>query len=165
MTLAGGCFWCVEAVLEQIPGVLDAQSGYLGGKTPNPTYREVCEGDTGHAEAVRITFDPAVVSLDALLDWFWKSHDPTTPNRQGNDVGTQYRSAIFVENDAQRRTAERSKADAQKLFEDPIVTEITNAGPFTPAEDYHQDYYRLNKAYPYCRAVIAPKLKKLGIEK
>jgi len=164
-TFAGGCFWCVEAVLEEIPGVLDVKSGYIGGTTPNPTYREVCEGDTGHAEAVEVTFDPAQVTYGALLDWFWKAHDPTTKNRQGADVGTQYRSAIFTHSDVQRAAAEASKAAAQARFEDPIVTEITPAGVFTVAEGYHQDYYRLNKAQPYCRAVIAPKLQKLGIEK
>lgn len=163
-TFAGGCFWCVEAVLEQIPGVLDARSGYMGGTTPNPTYEQVCSGRSGHAEVVQVTFDPAKVGYDALLEWFWKAHDPTTLNRQGADEGTQYRSAIFVHSDAQRAAAERSKAAAQAQFEDRIVTEIVPASAFTPAEGYHQDYYRGNRAQPYCRAVITPKLKKLGLK-
>jgi peptide-methionine (S)-S-oxide reductase len=163
-TLAGGCFWCVEAVLETVPGVLDVRSGYMGGATAKPTYREVCNGDTGHAEVVQVTFDPAKLAYEDLLAWFWKAHDPTTMNRQGADAGTQYRSAIFFHSEAQRAAAEKSKAAAQKDFADPIVTEITAAGAFTEAEDYHQDYFRLNGSQPYCRAVIAPKLKKLGIE-
>jgi len=163
-TFAGGCFWCIEAVFEQIPGVVDARSGFMGGTSQNPTYGQVCEGDTGHAEVVQVTFDPARVSYAKLLEWFWKSHDPTTLNRQGPDVGTQYRSAIFFHSEEQRRVAEASKAEAQAEFRSPIVTEITQAGTFTEAEDYHQDYYRLNSTQPYCRAMIAPKLHKLGLD-
>jgi peptide-methionine (S)-S-oxide reductase len=163
-TFAGGCFWCIEAVFEQLPGVVDVRSGFMGGTTANPTYREVCTEDTGHAEVVQVTFDPAKVSYDALLDWFWKSHDPTSLNRQGADEGPQYRSAVFFHSPEQKVAAERSKAAAQKAFADPIVTEITEAGAFTEAEGYHQDYYRQNRAAPYCRAVIQPKLKKLGLK-
>lgn len=163
-TFAGGCFWCVEAVLEQVDGVIDARSGYMGGASRNPSYREVSAGESGHAEVVQVVFDPAKVTYEALLDWFWKSHDPTTLNRQGADEGTQYRSAIFVHGPEQRAAAERSKAAAQARFEDPIVTEIADAAPFTEAEDYHQDYYRQNRAQSYCRAVIQPKLKKLGLK-
>ena len=163
-TFGAGCFWCVEAVLEQLDGVFDVSSGYMGGTVPNPTYKQVCAGTTGHAEVVQVTFDPAVIPYATLLDWFWKLHDPTTLNRQGADVGTQYRSAIFVHSEAQRAAAERSKAAAQPAFDDPIVTEITTASEYYPAEDYHQDYYRLNTSQGYCRAVIAPKLNKLGLD-
>ena len=163
-TFGAGCFWCVEAVLEQLDGVLDVTSGYMGGEVPEPTYQQVCSGTTGHAEVVQVTFDPAVLSYDALLAWFWRLHDPTTLNRQGADAGTQYRSAIFYHSPAQREAAERSKAAAQAQFADPIVTEITAAGAYHPAEDYHQDYYRLNTRQGYCRAVIAPKLNKLGLD-
>jgi peptide-methionine (S)-S-oxide reductase len=165
-TLGAGCFWCVEAVLEQIDGVKSVESGYMGGTTPNPTYRDVCNGDTGHAEVTQVTFDPDTLSYADLLEWFWRLHDPTTLNRQGNDVGTQYRSAIFFHSEEQRGTAEASKraANDSGAFADPIVTEITPAGTFYSAEDYHQEYYRLNKSQPYCRMVIAPKLGKLGLE-
>lgn len=161
-SFGAGCFWCVEAVFENLDGVKAVESGYMGGDVKNPSYREICSGATGHAEIVQITFDPAVISYEALLDWLWRSHDPTTLNRQGADRGTQYRSAIFYHSEAQRMSAETSKASAQKYFDDPIVTEITQATQFYPAEDYHQDYYRQNKTAPYCQMVIRPKLKKLG---
>src|SRR6185503_5790230 len=164
-TLAAGCFWCVEAVYQQIPGVLKVESGYMGGKVPDPSYDAVCTGATGHAEVVQVTFDPARLTYPKLLESFWKLHDPTTLNRQGNDVGTQYRSAIFYHSDAQREAAERSKGEAAKHFPSPTVTEITRAGPFYKAEDSHQNYYRLNKRQPYCQFVIRPKLEKLGLEK
>ena len=165
ITLAAGCFWCTEAVFQQIPGVISVTSGYTGGTAPNPTYHEVCTGKTGHAEATRIVFDPKKTSLEKILEVFWEMHDPTSLNRQGSDSGTQYRSAIFYNNDAQKGIAEKSKAAAKKEFSKPIVTEITKAGEFYPAEDYHQDYYSLNKdRNPYCRAVISPKLKKLGLK-
>lgn len=160
-TLAGGCFWCVEAVFERLPGVKSVTSGYTGGNTKNPTYREVCAGDTGHAEATQIEFDPEQISFEKLLDVFWDAHDPTTLNYQGNDHGTQYRSAIFYENDAQKLAAEKSRAAAAKKFARPIVTEITALTRFYKAEDYHQDYYRNNQNAPYCRAIIRPKLEKL----
>ncbi|GAC1406736.1 MAG: peptide-methionine (S)-S-oxide reductase MsrA [Candidatus Velthaea sp.] len=139
-TFAAGCFWGVEADFRDIPGVLSARVGYIGGRTDNPTYRDVCSKATGHAEGVEVVFDPAVVSYDALLDEFWKLHDPTTLNRQGPDVGTQYRSAIFYHGDAQRAAAETSKARHQSVFTRPIVTEIVPAATFWPAEDYHQRY-------------------------
>lgn len=165
VTLGAGCFWCVEAVFKQIPGVVSVTSGYMGGKVKHPTYQQVCEEDTGHAEVVQVVFDPKKVSLEKVLDWFWKLHDPTTLNRQGADSGTQYRSAIFYHTDAQKTVAEAAKKAAQKDFTDPIVTEITKAGDFWPAENYHQDYYFLNKnKNGYCRAVIEPKLKKLKLD-
>lgn len=163
-SFGAGCFWCVEAVFESLDGVHAVESGYMGGEVKDPTYREICTGTTGHAEITQITFDPAVVSYDTLLDWLWRSHNPTTLNRQGGDTGTQYRSAIFYHSDQQRTTAEASKAAAQKDFDEPIVTEITAAETFYPAEAYHQDYYRLNPAAPYCQMVIRPKLKKLDLE-
>ena len=165
ITLAAGCFWCTEAVFQQIPGVISVTSGYTGGTVPNPTYHEVCTGKTGHAEAARIVFDPKKTGLEKILDVFWEMHDPTTSNRQGPDSGTQYRSAIFYNNDVQKQIAEKSKAAASKAISKPVVTEITRAGEFYLAEDYHQDYYTLNKdRNPYCRAVISPKLKKLGLK-
>lgn len=165
-TLGAGCFWCVEAVLQQYDGVLDVQSGYMGGHVDEPTYRQVCDGDTGHAEVVQVRFDPSRISFEQVLEIFWRLHDPTTLNRQGNDVGTQYRSAIFVHSAEQREQAEASKArhDASGEFADPIVTEVTEASTFWKAEDYHQGYYRENSEQPYCRMVIAPKLDKLGLE-
>lgn len=162
-TFGAGCFWCVEAVFENLEGVQKVVSGYMGGSVKNPTYEAVCSGSTGHAEIIQITFDPAAIQYETLLDWFWRSHDPTTLNRQGADKGTQYRSVIFYHNEDQRAIAEASKAEAKKYFDDPIVTEITAASEFYPAENYHQDYYRLNKAAPYCQMVIRPKLKKLGL--
>ncbi len=163
-TLGAGCFWCIEAVLEQLDGVQSVVSGYTGGETLNPTYSDIGKGQTGHAEVVQVTFDPTVLPYKDLLDWFWKSHDPTTLNRQGADRGTQYRSAIFVHSPAQRKTAETSIKDVAPTFADPIVTEITDAVTFYVAEKYHQGYYFENSSQGYCRAVIAPKLKKLGLK-
>ncbi len=161
-TFGGGCFWCVEAVFETVEGVLDVVSGYAGGKRRNPTYEEVCAGTTGHAEVVRITFDPGVVSYERLLEVFWEAHDPTTSNRQGADVGTQYRSIILTSDDGQRATAERSRAAAAQRIGRPVVTEIVPLTAFHPAEEEHQDYFRRNPQAGYCVYVIAPKLKKLG---
>lgn len=163
-TFGAGCFWCVEAVFENLDGVKAVESGYMGGATVNPTYQQISTGETGHAEVTRIYFDPEVIKFETLLDWLWRSHDPTTLNRQGADVGTQYRSAIFYHSEAQREAAEASKTGAQSMFESPIVTEITPASKFYVAEDYHQDYYRQNKNAPYCQMVIRPKLKKLDLE-
>ena len=165
VTLGAGCFWCTEAVFQQLPGVVSVTSGYMGGHVKNPTYDDVCTGESGHAEVSQIVFDPKKTSLEKILAVFWHAHDPTTLNRQGGDSGTQYRSAIFYSTDAQREVAEKSKREAAKEFADPIVTEITKVGEFYPAENYHQDYYRLNKGRnPYCHAVIGPKLKKLGLQ-
>ena len=165
-TFGGGCFWCIEAVLEQTPGVKKVVSGYMGGRTANPTYKEVCSGDSGHVEVVQVSFDPAVVGFDKLLDVFWHAHDPTTLNRQGNDVGTQYRSVVFYHGVKQRDAAEAVKAKlaASGTFKDPIVTAIEPASAFYAAEDYHQEYYRNNRSQPYCQYVIRPKLKKLGLK-
>lgn len=163
--LGAGCFWCTEAVFQQVPGVISVTSGYIGGTVKNPTYEQVCTGLTGHAEASRIVFDPRKTSLEKILAVFWEAHDPTSLNRQGADSGTQYRSAIFYNTDEQKKIAEKSKAEAGKEFSKPIVTEITKATEFYSAEDYHQDYYRLNKnRNPYCSRVIAPKLHKLGLK-
>lgn len=161
-TLAGGCFWCLEAVYKELRGVERVVSGYIGGTTMNPSYQQVCAGTTGHAEAVQITFDPQVVSYTDLLDIFFTIHDPTTLNRQGADVGTQYRSAIFYHTDEQRAAAEEviARLTADELWGAPIVTEVVPAGEFYPAEDYHQDYFERNPAQPYCRAVVAPKVAK-----
>lgn len=159
--LGGGCFWCVEALYETLDGVLSVESGYAGGHVPNPTYREVCNGTTGHAEVVEIVFDPSKVALGEILDFFWEAHDPTTLNRQGADVGTQYRSIILYRNEAQREAAIASRNTAAGQFADPIVTEIVQLEKFHIAEKYHQDYFRNNRNAPYCRFVIAPKLKKL----
>lgn len=164
-TLGGGCFWCVEAVYERIPGVVSVTSGYAGGKTGNPTYEEVCTGKTGHAEVVRIEFDPEKISYGKIIDLFWDAHDPTTLNRQGADTGTQYRSIILAENDEQARIARESKERAQEKFKDPIVTEIVPLEKFHPAEDYHQDFSRSNPMHPYNIAVIGPKLRKLEAKK
>jgi len=165
-TFGAGCFWCVEAVLERVDGVVKVTSGYMGGSVKNPTYEDVCTGTTGHAEVVQVTFDPNRISYRKLLQIFWKLHDPTTLNRQGADVGTQYRSVIFYHSEAQREAAEASKRAANEsgAFGSPIVTEITEAGTFYPAEDYHQDFYRLNPNHQYCRFVIVPKLDKLGLD-
>jgi peptide-methionine (S)-S-oxide reductase len=160
-TLGGGCFWCVEAVYQRIPGVKSVTSGYAGGRIENPTYRQVCSGATGHAEVTRIEFDPKIISYEKLLDYFWDAHDPTTLNRQGADEGTQYRSIILYRDAAQKAAAEKSKAEAQKRFKSPIVTEIVPLKKFYPAEDYHQDYYNQNSNQPYCRAVIRPKVEKI----
>jgi peptide-methionine (S)-S-oxide reductase len=161
--LGGGCFWCVEAVLERIDGVLDVESGYMGGTVDNPTYRQVCEGDTGHAEIVKVDFDATKISYRQLLDWFFLAHDPTTRNRQGNDVGTQYRSVIFFVDDAQREVAEQAKAAANEKHKGRVVTEITKAEPWWPADEYHQDFFERNPDQPYCNAIIPPKLDKLGL--
>ena len=164
-TLGAGCFWCVEAVYKQLDGVASVTSGYMGGQVDNPTYEQICTGTTGHAEVVQVVFDPAKISFEKVLAWFWQLHDPTTLNRQGADVGTQYRSAIFVHSDSQKQVAEASKKAAQEDFTDPIVTEITPATTFYPAEIYHQDYYFQNKSKNgYCRVVIEPKLKKLKLD-
>lgn len=161
-TLAAGCFWCVEAVFDDLEGVTDVVSGYSGGHKENPTYAEVCTGETGHAEVVQITFDPKIISYDDILRVFFTVHDPTTLNRQGNDVGTQYRSAIFYHNPEQKRTAEeiRDEIAAAGIYGDPIVTEITPFDRFWPAEDYHQEYFANNPNQPYCAAVVAPKVAK-----
>jgi peptide-methionine (S)-S-oxide reductase len=166
-TLGAGCFWCIEAVLEQIEGISDVTSGYMGGTIENPTYEQICTGLTGHAEVVQVTFDPKIIDFTAVLEHFWTLHDPTTLNRQGNDVGTQYRSAIFYHSREQRQIAEKSvnEKNEKGVFHSPIVTEITEVEKFYPAEKYHQDYYRNNKAAPYCRFVITPKLEKLDLEK
>ncbi len=162
-TFGGGCFWCVEAVFERLEGVRSVVSGYAGGAGDDPTYEAVCTGTTGHAEVVQIEFDPAVIGFEQLLAVFWEAHDPTTLNRQGADVGTQYRSVIFYHDEAQRVAAEKSRAAAGGQFERPIVTVIEALPKFFPAERYHQDYYRLNANQPYCRAVIRPKLEKLAV--
>lgn len=160
ITLGAGCFWCVEAVFEQIVGVEAAVSGYMGGHIKNPAYREVCTGRTGHAEVVKVTFDASEVALDDILRVFFATHDPTTLNRQGADVGTQYRSAIFYETEEQKSLAQAAMNEAQQFFPEAIVTEIVEATAFYKAEDYHQAYYELNGEAPYCRAVIAPKMQK-----
>jgi peptide-methionine (S)-S-oxide reductase len=161
-TLAGGCFWCLEAVYLDLRGVEKVVSGYAGGHVPNPTYREVCSGLTGHAEVVQVAFDPAVVSYRELLQVFFTIHDPTTLNRQGADVGTQYRSAIFYHDDAQKATAEDVMAEvtAEKIWPNPLVTELEPLAKFYPAEEYHQDYFARNPSQPYCQVVVAPKVSK-----
>ena len=166
-TFGAGCFWCVEAVFQDIEGVLDVRVGYTGGTTDNPTYEEVCGGRTGHAEVIQIDFDSSKVGYEELLDLFWVSHDPTTLNRQGADVGSQYRSAIYYHSDSQKVMAENSKDNANKikLYSNSIITEISVLDTFYIAENYHQDYYRLNKNAPYCQLVIRPKLEKLNISK
>ena len=162
-TFGAGCFWCVEAVFERLDGVKDVMPGYTGGHKNNPTYKEICTGMTGHAEVAQVTYDSKIITFNDLLDMFWKSHDPTTRNRQGNDIGTQYRSAIFYHNDEQKLLAEESKlkVDNSRIFTNPIVTEITKLDKFWPAEDYHNNYYANNMDQPYCRIVIKPKLDKL----
>jgi peptide-methionine (S)-S-oxide reductase len=163
--LGGGCFWCMEAVFERLPGVVSVTSGFAGGTTENPTYREVCSETTGHAEVTQITFDPAKISYAKLLEVFWQAHDPTTLNRQGADEGTSYRSIILYRDDKQKLIAEKSKLEAQKDFRNPIVTEIVPLKKFYQAEDYHQQYYDNNSSQGYCQVVIAPKLKKLEHKK
>jgi len=160
--LAGGCFWCVEAVFDQLKGVESVESGYSGGHVPNPTYKQVCSETTGHAEAARITFDPSTLSYYDLLNVFFAVHDPTTLNRQGNDVGTSYRSAIFYQSPEQKATAEQVIAEltAQQIWPNPIVTEVTAFDAFYLAEDYHQEYFANNPFQPYCMAVVAPKVTK-----
>jgi len=160
----GGCFWCMEAVFQNLPGITKITSGFAGGTTPNPTYDQVCTGRTGHAEVLQITYDPAKVTYNQLLDLFWRAHDPTTLNWQGADSGTQYRSIILTSSPEQASEAEASKKKAAAQFPDPIVTEIKPLTAFYPAEKYHQNYYNENKnVNPYCQIVIAPKLKKLGL--
>lgn len=160
-TLGGGCFWCVEAVLQDLTGVLSLESGYSGGHTTNPGYREICTGQTGHAEVVRITFNPAVITYRELLDIFFTTHDPTTLNQQGNDIGTQYRSVIFYHTPEQQEIAEAAKKAAGEIWDHPIVTEISPAPEFYKAETYHQNYYKENPYQPYCSIVIAPKVRKM----
>jgi peptide-methionine (S)-S-oxide reductase len=165
-TLAGGCFWCLEAVFDDLNGVESVESGYMGGRTTNPTYEEVCSGETGHAEVVRVTFDPRRVSFKEILEVFFVIHDPTTLNRQGNDVGTQYRSAVFYHSSGQKATAEKVIADlnAAGIYDDPIVTEVAPASHFYVAESYHQEYFRRNPAQPYCAYVVRPKVAKFRKE-
>lgn len=162
ITLGGGCFWCIEAVFEQLEGVSKVESGYAGGHVPNPTYREVCNGTTGHAEVVQVTYDPAITSTREVLEVFFAVHDPTTLNRQGPDVGTQYRSAIYYHTPEQKAEAQAliKELDSGDVWGDPIVTEVTPIDTFYKAEDYHQEYYRYNTNQPYCRAVISPKVSK-----
>lgn len=161
-TFGNGCFWCTEAVFEELKGVESAVSGYSGGRVPNPTYDQVCTGGTGHAEVIQVTYDPSVITFPELLEVFWKTHDPTTLNQQGPDHGTQYRSAVFYHNEEQRELAEKYKArlDEAGAFDAPIVTEITKFQKFYPAEDYHQEYFSANPRQPYCRAVVKPKVVK-----
>ncbi len=161
-TFGAGCFWCTEAVFLNVKGVLKVVSGYEGGKVANPSYREVCTGETGHAEVTQITFNPKEVTFEELLEVFWNTHDPTTLNRQGADVGTQYRSVVFYHNEEQKKTAEayKKQLDASHVYKTPIVTEISAASTFYPAEDYHQNYYALNPNQGYCQVVIRPKVEK-----
>lgn len=162
-TLAGGCFWCTEAVFKRLRGVEAVRPGYAASQVANPSYKQVCTGTTGAAEAIQITYDPSIISYETLLEIFWHLHDPTTLNRQGNDVGTQYRSAIFYHNDEQKRSALASKEALEKAgaYRDPVVTEITAFTNFYPAEEYHENYYDTNRSAPYCMVVIDPKVKKL----
>jgi peptide-methionine (S)-S-oxide reductase len=161
-TLAGGCFWCTEAIFRRLKGVIDVDSGYSGGQMDNPSYEEVSSGNTGHAEAIQMTFDPSVISYETILEVFWATHDPTTLNRQGNDSGSQYRSMIFYHNDAQKAAAEKSLAELKSQFKDPIVTDIEPFQKFYKAEDYHQGYYENNRSNnAYCPLVIDPKIHKL----
>ena len=164
-TFGGGCFWCVEAVFERLDGVKSVTSGYAGGTIANPTYEQVCTGQSGHAEVAQIEFDPKKISYEQLLATFWEAHDPTTMNRQGADSGTQYRSVIFHHNDSQKGAADKSKKEAQTHFPSPIVTEIAPLTKFYKAENYHQDYFRNNTRAPYCQMVIRPKLEKLDKKK
>jgi peptide-methionine (S)-S-oxide reductase len=161
-TFGSGCFWCTEAIFERLNGVVKVESGYAGGTVKNPTYEEVCSGTTGHAEVTQITYDPKIITYDELLEVFWKTHDPTTLNRQGNDVGTQYRSVIFYHNEEQKELAENYKKELDKsgAWDNPIVTEISPVTNFYPAEGYHQDYYENNPNQGYCAFVIAPKVEK-----
>jgi peptide-methionine (S)-S-oxide reductase len=161
--LGGGCFWCVEAAIKQLEGVISVRSGYMGGRVANPTYQQVCSGKTGHVEIAEVTFDPAVISYSDLLHVFFTLHDPTTLNRQGNDVGEQYRSVIFYRDEAQKKTSEDVIAELTRdhVFNDPIVTAVEPASTFYVAEDYHQDYFANNPNQPYCAYVVAPKVKKI----
>ena len=160
---AGGCIWCTEPVFSQLKGVKSVVSGYIGGHTASPTYKDICNGDTGHAEGIKITFDPAQVPFDTLLEIFFISHDPTTPNRQGNDIGTQYRSAVFVQDETQRKSTQDiiARLNTEEIWPKPIVTQINDAEIFYPAEDYHQYYYDKNPNQPYCAAVAGPKVAKI----
>lgn len=160
--LGGGCFWCLEAVYDRLAGVKSVESGYMGGRLDNPTYRQVCSGTTGHVEVVKVTFDPAELSFPDLLEVFFTIHDPTTLNRQGNDIGTQYRSVIFYTSEEQRKEAEKAIAElnAAHTYRDPVVTTVEPAGKFFVAEDYHQEYYANNSSQPYCQLVVAPKVQK-----
>lgn len=160
---AGGCFWCTEPVFSQLKGVKKVVSGYIGGHTPNPTYKQICNGDTGHAEAIEITYDASLISFDMLLEIFFVSHDPTTLNRQGNDIGTQYRSAVFCQNETQSAATKEmiSRLNAQQIWPRPIVTQVNGADTFYPAEDYHQYYFANNPDQPYCMTVAAPKVAKV----
>ena len=162
-TLGGGCFWCVEAVFQRVEGVISVKPGYAGGNVKNPTYKQICTGNTGHAEVAKIEFDPSKITYSQILNVFWQSHDPTTLNRQGNDVGTQYRSVIFFHNERQEEIAKKSKIDADKsgYWDNEIVTEVTLLNNYYDAEDYHDNYYRNNPNQPYCLFVIKPKLDKL----
>lgn len=161
-TLGNGCFWCTEAIFQDVEGVVSVTSGYSGGETENPDYKSVCSGSTGHAECLQIVYDPKKTSFEELLEIFWETHDPTTLNRQGNDIGTQYRSVIFYHNESQRSIAEKYKEQLNKsgIYSKPIVTTLEPMIKFYPAEDYHQQYYNLNQSAPYCRYVIAPKVEK-----
>lgn len=160
---AGGCFWCTEPVFSQLKGVIKVESGYIGGHTENPTYKTICNGDTGHAEGIRIAFDAELISFETLLEVFLVSHDPTTPNRQGNDIGTQYRSAVFCQNDAQKEITVSmiNTFNQDGVYSAPIVTEVNDDSKFYPAEDYHQYYFAKNPSNPYCMAVAAPKAAKI----
>ncbi len=160
ITLGGGCFWCLDAIFKTVKGVTKIESGYAGGEKPNPTYLEVCGGKTGHAEVVRLTYDEDQIKLEDIIRIFFEIHDATTMNKQGADVGTQYRSVIFYENETEKGTIEKIRDEAQKSLKDPIVTEITSLSDFFLAEEYHQDYYAKNPNQPYCTAVISPKLSK-----
>jgi peptide-methionine (S)-S-oxide reductase len=163
ITLGGGCFWCIEAAFESLQGVISAESGYAGGHKNNPTYKEVCEGTTGHAEVVKVTFDPSVIKLEKILEVFFIMHDPTSLNRQGGDIGTQYRSAIFYHTKAQKEIVGHiiKKIEQEKVYDNKLVTEVVEINNYYPAEDYHQEYYFANKQQPYCNAVITPKMSKL----
>lgn len=163
-TFGGGCFWCVEAIFSDLQGVLEVNSGYSGGHVANPTYEQVCTGGTGHAEVVQITYDGDVISYEDLLKIFFTTHDPTTLNRQGADVGTQYRSVVFYKTEAEKQMAQRVKEELADLWDDPIVTEITELDTFYPAEDYHRDYFKQNPNQAYCQMVIAPKVAKFRVE-
>ncbi len=161
-TLGAGCFWCIEACFKDMKGIQSVVSGYAGGHVDHPTYKQVCEGTTGHAEVARITYDPALITFDELLEVFWFVHDPTQLNRQGNDIGTQYRSVVFYHDEEQKELAEAYKArlTAEKVWDQPIVTEITAINNYYPAEDYHQDYFALNPGNAYCQAIVRPKVEK-----
>ena len=163
ITLGAGCFWCTEAVFQRLEGVEKVVSGYAGGIIPNPTYKQICTGTTGHAEVIHVFYDPLKMSLESLLEVFWATHNPTTLNRQGGDVGPQYRSSIFYQSESQKETATKLKAELneRKVFDRPIVTEITPFSNFYPAENYHQDYFNLNGLQPYCQFVVKPKVEKL----